>query len=571
MIKKYKVLVAIACVLAMGMSARAQDAKTKYAPTVDSIVAESSPIPSLTEAAQQSDQQTGALPPPPDGALPPLPDGALPPPPDGALPPSHAGALPPPPTAQPTGKELMAGPPSMPPMSAEMMKAAAINAQYKDLGMWDWDVMPAPMISDSILGDAGGIRPAFAKNHLWFVVFESATSYDNMLHAPMYGADGKHSDGKFHSCCSNNPNDQGYGTTQSYSGQKPAGTLSSSGYLTYTLERTQTQFSVGVVHPWTSMMPIAFDDVLRFADISVTQRFMDKKLKLMAGYLATGYQTQGTFIGGNMAGSLLGMNSMVNIEAGQGMPAATIHPAVVLRYTSPTHYYFVSGVERSSSPTAGTNSWHDPLYLPFSVKGTKALLLDEVGYNRVSAPGVKRVWERFDGFFNFTHYTDYSKVIPVSAANPTGGFGKSNNNWAFSQELDVQVTQPHKFEPFRGLYLGGAAQYAPPKIDTMCTQYYELRAYYTGLFKKRPLDLLTVMANSTLFSKVFIKNVEKPISIIKYDGTTDDTQMNFAVTYVGRVGKGLWGNIGADYVLHPTMAPKTPTALVATASLMMYF
>jgi porin len=448
-----------------------------------------------------------------------------------------------------------------------IMKMGMEGAKYDKMCMWDWDSVPCPSVGNTVFPEYGGVREALAKNGFWFSYFETSSFTTNMAHPPMYGADGKDPvTGKWMTPSSYE--------VQQYSGQRPSFSMPAYLFVTYTPpSMPRTQFVFNIEESYTTWWQGGFFDKFRISEFYLNQRFMSHdRLKVTIGYHHSGWQTVGLYVGGNMAGSLLGVNAIFPTLVGQSMPGMPV-PNLNIHFDITKHIYSLTGVETSLAPNAsqGEANYSSPLYLPFSITGkngvasTKAMFYQEFDYNRQLAPGVKKLWTRSVVFYNATHYSDYRYFNPANADfNP---LAESKDNWCISNGIDGQVTQPDKILPFRGLYAGFTTQYAPPHQNPY-TQYYESRAYYVGLLKARPFDMITLMINNLEFSKTFVKNVELGIA---GEATASTGQTNISPTYVALIRPGVWANVGLEYTVHPTIAPITPNSFVVTTGLALFF
>jgi len=379
----------------------------------------------------------------------------------------------------------------------------------------------------------------------------------------MYGANGPNTQGKY--------SPAKHGTAQAYSGQKPTAWSSDQAWLTWSNFKTNTQLVLGVVETWSTFVKGNGVDDLRMQQIMLNQYFWHKKALLSVGDFTSGYQTVGLFVGGNMAGSLLGVTAILPSEAGQTEPTV-IAPTLTLKVDWTKNFYTTAVVQRSLAPWRGTNDWHDALYLPFKQPGAKAYEMLEIGYKRESAPNVKSVWARTSPSFNSSHYFDYRKGVPGYLSYEAGLPNRpprdvlTNNNFALSGGIDAQITQPDRFQPMRGIYGGMTAQYAPPQ-QNLYTQYYEARGYYIGFFRKRPTDMSTFMVNHLEFAKAPVE----VIAALTGSNSRASNQTNFAPSYLARIAQGVFLDSALEYCIHPTSTPKTPNALVWTESMSLFW
>jgi|GEM_PF-1411572 porin len=471
---------------------------------------------------------------------------------------------------QPTSNSAESeSPVAPPPVPQSFIKMGMLSAKYDKLNPWDWKSVPYPSIGDTLDPEFAGIRPYLAEHNIGITLLYPGSHFDyNVKNPPMYGAYGA-------------PYNQSIaaGTKQQYTGQRPEYMSGPYAYLTYNIPSTHTQFVVGATDCLVTSEALYGCSNLRMTGAYVNQQFFKSKVQLSAGYLTEAWGSVGMYTGGNMAGTTLGVNSILPAEAGQNEPQH-MTPAATLRWDVTKHVYGVVGVQRSMSPDYNESNQHDAIGLRFSVPDAKAFEELELGYKRESAPGIKKFWLRLDGFYNSSHYFDYragSAAYLAFLNNNRLQTNRTNNNFASSNGVDYQFTQPDRVLPFRGLYAGGTVQYAPPQ-QNLYTAYYEARAYYLGLFKSRPLDMWTLMVNNTEFSKIAINTFQHTADYhVSIPGTpigqttADDGQTNYSVTWLAHLRSGLWSDVGLMYTEHPTVAPKVPNALVVSVGFSTYF
>jgi porin len=212
--------------------------------------------------------------------------------------------------------------------------------------------------------------------------------------------------------------------------------------------------------------------------------------------------------------------------------------------------------------------------LRFRIPYAKAFDELELGYNRAASPGVHRLWIRLDGFFNSSHFFDYRKGVAAMMTAQTLRSNNTDNNWALSDGIDYQVTQPDSTRPRRGLYEGFTVQYDPPQ-QNLFTNYFELRSYYIGPFARRPNDMLTVMINNIEFSKLGVGVLEQ-IPVFFSGGhapasTGNHTQGNYGVSWIAHIKSGMSMNAGVEYTVHTMVTPQAPNSIVGSVGLGLIF
>ena len=221
------------------------------------------------------------------------------------------------------------------------------------------------------------------------------------------------------------------------------------------------------------------------------------------------------------------------------------------------------------------------LYLPFEIPGAKPVYQAELGNRSEAAPNSRFLFERATFIYNASSTFDFTKG-PMAFLGYLGGqpytarkspvmANMASSNYALSNSIDFQFKQTDPDHPVRGYYIGNTAQMSPTD-QNLFTRYLELRGYVKGLFDKRPLDMITVMANYVGFSKPAVADFAVLDSVVlKEAASTSSGQENYAVTYVAHVAPGWWWNAGLEKVTHPTFAPKTPNAFNFTTAITMFF
>lgn len=435
---------------------------------------------------------------------------------------------------------------------ADLQEMFKLNMKYAAVSDWTYDAVRFPGVGDTIDREAGGLRPWLLKRG-WNYTIQMVPNFQyNLANPPMYGANGPDTSGNYHPA---NP-----GTAQSYLGQRPTFNYPTYVYVIKNIGKN-TQFEGCVEEVWTNGVFAYNVNTPRVCQMSLTQYLFDRKMKVIVGYQNDAAQFWGMYTAGNLAVNSLGMLATLPFAEGQ----ANINmaaPAISVRYNFNSHFYSASQVQRSHSPISSTLNYHDMGNLRFSVKGAKANLTQEFGYKRAPGRGMKELWARVDGFYNFSHFNRWDSWNPKYFQFTK----KTENNFGFYAGVDYQLTQPKTGIPARGLFVGGTVEYIPPQ-QNLYSQYYEFRTYYRGPMKSRQLDMITVGVNNLEYSKAAVKY----LMTVKHATTSYSGQTNYTASYVAHVTHGMWWNAGVDYVNHPSTVPKTPNAFLASTGLAMFF
>jgi hypothetical protein len=503
-------------------------------------------------------------------------------------------------------------------LPASFIRMVEIGQKYDKYNPWDWTAARFPSTGDTLSQEAFGLRENLGKKRIGFLYMYQTEFFDNLKNPPMYGANGPDASGKYYDggattvstpfglqTVSAKPN-------QWYYGQRPTYVENMLATVTYN-PGSNTQFVFQMLDGITNFGMGTQYNSPRIAGLYMNQAFMNRKLVISAGYVSQGFHTGGFFLDGNVAGSLLGNNAILQGIEGQASPFA-VTPSIDARYNVTRNGYVLTAVGSSTNPLT-PKAPMSALAMPFAPHGAKANITQEFGYQRASAPGERKLWARIDGLYNFTHYPDWRTPIPMTnvpvntpsgtvylqtpvTTNTSAGAiplpsGRTDNNWGVSAAFDYQMTAPDSILFFRGNYIGATAQYIPPE-QNIYSQYYEFRDYYIGLFKKRPIDMLSVVANHLGFSKPWLKAMA-PITnpswglgdtlqvvgsqngvpvfgaVPNNPATYDTGQQSYSVSYLAHVHNGLWFLNTLMYTTHPTPFPKTPNSLVYCGALSFFF
>jgi porin len=121
------------------------------------------------------------------------------------------------------------------------------------------------------------------------------------------------------------------------------------------------------------------------------------------------------------------------------------------------------------------------------------LTFAEVDYQKSQYEIPMALWIRAGYMNNQTKYRNYL----------TNQY--DTKNYAFYLVGDRQITQPDEANQRHGLFVGGSAMYSPPNVNKY-HEYYEARAYYSGPFKSRPSDFISLVGARTAYSPDLTKS-----------------------------------------------------------------
>jgi porin len=421
---------------------------------------------------------------------------------------------------------------------AVVLQEKEIADKFDPYMPWEWY---APLFSsgNTVDLDRNGFRSELLKHHIWFITQSEAVFAYNLAHAP------------------ENP--------QVFVSEKPTYNHAELMGLTY-MPLKNTQFEVTgayLASDWTGYLG---PNIFKFDSLLVNQYLLNRKLLLTLGYSNSDAVFQGKYTGEDTSTGALGVNSIIPFEVGE---AHTLAPSLTLnlKYKFSHGLYTLDGIERSQDPK-GTNTENarNKLGLRPIPHGDGALYLAEFGYKRRGTPGVKSTWFRINGWYNASHYQDYSSVKKVLT-------GAKAHSGAACVAFDQQLTQPDKYLPYRGIYVNLTGQYAPPDV-AVYHQYYQVSLYSKGLFRARPLDMISLNVNRTVFSRTALNTFEKlPKALNPQFGNPGwDDSTYVSGTYGYLISHGIVLSTNIAYVRHPTYAPNTlDNPVIGTAQLAFYF
>lgn len=393
--------------------------------------------------------------------------------------------------------------------------------RFDDLSIKGFDI-PFPKTADTMIRDIGGVRSALADIGVSFLGYNMASfQYDIAQTAGHYRG------------------------PQLYNGQKLTRTAS---FLSAFMAINLGQYGIpgGQIQVTGGFGGNTFNrvdgpDAWRIGRFAYFQPLFGDSVELKFGILDNGQEFLGTNVGGNLATGNLGPLATIPYQVGLSYGGFGA-PGVNAKWKAGRYLYTKIGIQRSLRPGgANAENPYNPDGFTFRTPGTSALIIDEIGWNRPPAPGSKSLWIRGGGIYNMTHYPRFRDGRPV-------------DNHALFLAADRQITQPDPGKPFRGLYLGATANYAPP-AQNLYTQYYESRIYGLGLAKGRPFDLASLVINASLYSRAALRARLDP-QAGRYHQT-----LSAVASYAYRLVPGLYLQPGLGVVVHPVYSPRFGTAV----------
>ncbi len=266
------------------------------------------------------------------------------------------------------------------------------------------------------------------------------------------------------------------------------------------------------------------------------QPLLNRHLDIQAGIVANNYQYANPFVGGSVSSGSLGPSANLITELGLSVGGVGAPGVNVTVNVGP--WYSKWGVQRSTSlqSTVYEAQEANPYGVRWSEPGSGVVLIDELGYRRLAAPGIRQTWVRMAGVGNTSEYSYY----PGRKSNLKGqGAG-------MYLLADHQFTQIDPAHPRRGLYAGLSYLYATPAAYTY-DQYFEGRIYGIGVLNVRPRDQISFIANRTDASAPYMAYLHE------LHDQTHKQIYNFTLSYTYRVMRGTYLNGGIVYVVDPAL------------------
>jgi len=239
-------------------------------------------------------------------------------------------------------------------------------------------------------------------------------------------------------------------------------------------------------------------------------------------------------------------------EAGMAyFPLST--PTVTSRIRATRNTYVKLAAQRSVDPEGGiTEIARNDTGFRFRPHGDKVLFLGEGGYLRKASDDAREVWFRAGYMHNTSAYKNLVSGQPESG------------NYCGYVLMDYQLLKSNLGHPNQGLYFGGSFMTVPQSVNVYA-RYFEARLYKEAPFRRRPADLLSVVASHSAYSKSYTDNLIAQGKTAWRDSTT------LTASYSMRVSAGNYLNVGLGYVYGPAVSPRVSNALKLTASWTAFF
>lgn len=380
--------------------------------------------------------------------------------------------------------------------------------------------LPLPGPQDTIDPDFAGMRSRLAAIGIGYLGYSNNSFFDNVLSAER----------------------KTFGQ-QAYNGEKSTFLSNNVMQLTFDLDRhgiPDGQIVVGGIYQRATWNP-GGPNALSFATLSYYQTFLNERVELKFGYLNNAFEFWGPYLSGNLSSSIFGPSGAIPIETGMNAYGFTT-PAINIKVNGPDGLYDKASVQRAASPDGPVaEKAANPTGLNWSTPNSGALVINEFGYRKGSAPGQAATWLRAAPLFNTSRYVDYE-----FGGRRTGDYAA----YFLADHQFVQLGQAPD-QAATGVYAGATAMYAPPEFNRF-SQYYELRLYGIGLFPSRPSDMLSLVTVRNVFSHYLVDTA------LRQNQLAYSNSSSITVAYTAKIVPGIQLGIGLGYTDHPTPVVYTP-------------
>ena len=291
---------------------------------------------------------------------------------------------------------------------------------------------------------------------------------------------------------------------------------------------------------------------VKMLEVVLYKTFLKGRLAFRTGYEHTESEFLGMQVGGSAASGSQGVYAVLPYEVGMSYPPLS-SPVFIMRVQPVGNFYLKGGVQRSISPQGElVDLQRDQAGFRFIPKGDKALLMSEAGYNRPAAPGKPEFWLRGGYLENTTPYPNLK-----TNTNTTG-------NYCGFFLADRQFTQHDQDHPDHGFYVGISGMTAPESMNAY-SRYYELRMYQNAPFRRRPQDMISLVASYSTYSPYTVRQ------LLAQGKTAAVRTGTITGSYNLRLLRGTYVSTGISYNLRPAITPRSQGALLFLASASLFF
>lgn len=387
-----------------------------------------------------------------------------------------------------------------------------------------------PLISDTILGADSAFRRALFRQGLLFRVNVLPRVSVNLLDGPVPPAQ------------------------QAYIGHRPTWITGMHAVLTADLRQlrlSNAQLNAGAAWRWTTWNP-AGPKTISLSSLYLYKMWRDRRVEMKAGYIFNDIEFVGMQVGGALATGAQGVYAVLPFQAGMSYFPLTA-PSLNVRVRGPGFTYFKTGVQRSLDAAGGQAAQaRNQTGFRFAPHGNKLLLIQEAGYRRPSTAGARSVWLRAGYLHNSTPYTN----------RITGR--KEAGNYCVYGLADYQVTAEGTGGFGKGLNAGATVMVAPEKFNAY-HRYYEIRAYQRAPLRRRPDDMLSLVATYRSYSKYVTD------ALVAQNRTVWRNSASLTANYSMHAGQGNYLTFALGYIRGAAITPRVADALTFTVNWGLYF
>ena len=381
-----------------------------------------------------------------------------------------------------------------------------------------------PLISDTVVGTESGFRQALFSEGVLLRANLLPRASVNLLDGPV-------------------PPDQ-----QVYIGQRPTWITGVNPILTADLRQLHlhnAQLNIGFGWRWTNWNP-AGPKTLALSTLYLYKMWGDHRVEVKAGYLTNDLEFVGLQIGGSTSTGAVGVYAVLPNEVGMSyFPLAS--PSLNVRVRGPKSTYVKIGAQRSLDAAGGVPTQaRNQTGFRFAPNGDGLLFINEAGYQRATSGTAHYAWFRIGYLHNDTLY-----------ANKITGQKESGNYCAFAL-LDYQLHRAGSGAAGHGLYAGATLMTAPEKFNAY-DRYYEARIYQKAPWRKRPDDVLSVVAAYRGHSRYVTG------SLAAQGKTVWHSSPSLTGSYTMHVTRGNYLTVGLGYVRGAAISPRVADTLTLTA------
>lgn len=387
-----------------------------------------------------------------------------------------------------------------------------------------------PAISDTLFGDESGFRQALFRRGILFRVNVIPRVSVNLLDRPVAAAQ------------------------QSYIGQRPTWITGVNPILTADLRQLglrNAQLHAGAAWRWTTWNP-AGPKTISLMTLHLYKMWGERRIEMKAGYIGNDIEFVGMQVGGSLATAAQGVYAVLPFQAGMSFFPLTA-PSLNVRIRGPGSTYVKIGAQRSLDPEgAVATQRRNRTGFRFVPKGNRLLLIHEAGYLRASSASRRYLWLRAGYLDNQTPYVNRA----------TGN--KETGNYCVYLLGDYQLYRSEAGPSANGLYIGGTVMAAPAKFNAY-HRYYEARVYQRGVARRRPDDMLSVVAAYRGYSRYVTER------LLAQGQTVWRSSPSVTASYSMHVSRGTYLTLGLGYVRGAAISPRVDDAFTFTAQWGLYF